>query len=601
MTNECEKRIENWVNKADGQEIILVIGSGFSRNAILNTMHRPVGADMPVWNTLLSKVQEELTGDATIEPPDKLFLFDIYRDQYGEAKYESLLKSSVPDDDISPGEVHHYLTKIPRIRAIITTNNIDTLLKKTFPNAKEVVRDTDVIQMLPGDLEIVYLHGNRSSPESWIYSRTDYEEIEKNYPLKTALCSRLMATFPSIFIGFGYYDQDIHSIMRFVNKASGAYTPPMLSLAVEDANTALVDYWHKMKLEVANVHEHGGDISYELLNALKYVNEKRITALKEKGLLRQGYRIEDSYMDRLVKKKLDCCVQGKGKIKYCEYHKNRQNAEIIRIKEQLPSISGYTSIVLEGSKMMKLIKRLQKGDVISGSWGLMRTHRNWLEKWIRNEIRKGEAISLIITGIAGLSHFVDTMSIIIPILNQASNVEIFVIDICIGPIEDIRGFLAKKNRVAEPGEKKEYMEVYNYCRQANVKVEFKNHDILNKLPGYENHFDIALSHHLITDMGMVERKTKEYVINVFEMLKPDGILILAQNLGPEDEDVVRFQNMMIDTGYVPIDSEKTFDAYDHHGRIDLIEINGQKGMFVDKETLLTVHRKAKVITTIDTK
>lgn len=592
MIKQCKQAIDGWLNKADGQEIVLVIGAGFSRNAIMSSFHSSAGSEIPVWDDVIKAVQTSLRQDKVLDPPDKLFLFDIYRNYFGSNQYEDLLAKTMPDNEVQPGEVHRFLSMIPKIRAIITTNNIDTLLDKTFPNAHKIINDTDITRQLQGEKEIIYLHGHRLYPETWVYSRSDYENLVKNYPLKTGYCKRLLSSYPSLFIGFGYYDEDIHSIMRFVNDKTDQYAPAMLSLAVEDTNNALSSYWEKLGLSIANVHEDGGTISEELINGLNYLNNQRIKELQSKGILSFGYRVGNSYMDKLVEKKLECKKNNKGKIVLCDYHMDRGKAVIYRIpnkSDNIISLSGKTAFIPEDSAIIKVLKRLEAGEIIAGSWGLMPSHREWLSKSIKRYTGKLSHFSLLIAGIAGVPHFVDTMSLIIDVL-KGTTIDVTLVDICVGPLDSIQSFLKKKPRFYS---NKLYSKVYDFFKDRSNKIEYINSDICIPIEGQDGKYDFALSHHLLTDMGITKIKVQKYAERIHAMLKANGILVAAQNIGVDDLKIISFQKMMAVKGLFPVKAESVIDIYDFHQveSTEMKSFNTIQGIYVDKETLLTIHRK----------
>lgn len=592
MNKECRQTIDAWIDKADGQEIVLVIGAGFSRNAIMSSLHSSAGCEIPIWDDVIKAVQTSLCQGKALDPPDKLFLFDIYRNYFGSNQYEDLLAQTMPDNELEPGEVHKFLSGIPKIRAIITTNNIDTLLDKTFPNARKIINDTDITRRSQGEKEIIYLHGHRLFPKTWVYSRSDYERLIENYPLKTGYCKRLLSSYPTLFIGFGYYDEDIHSIMRFVIDATAEYAPAMLSLAVEDTNNALSSYWEKLGLSIANVHEDGGKISEELIDGLKYLNNQRIKELQNKGILSFGYRAGNSYMDMLIEKKLECKKDNKGKILLCDYHLDRSKAAIIRIPSRsanIISLSDKTAFIPENSAVVQVLKRLEAGEIIAGSWGLMPSHREWLKKSIKQYAGKLSHFSLLIAGIAGLPHFVDTMSLVIDTL-KGTTIDVTLVDICEGPLDSIHSFIKKKTGFYTD---KLYSKVHGFFKKSSNKIEYIHSDICIPIKGKDEKYDLAISHHLLTDMGFNEIKMQKYAERIHAMLKPDGILVAAQNIGVDEARIISFQRIMAAKGFFPVNAESVIDIYDFHQveNTEMKDFNAIQGIYVDKETLLTLHRK----------
>lgn len=594
MDNGNKFTLDNWISQVDSNEIIIVIGAGFTKNALMSNNAISTTGKIPLWNDLILDVQKKMK----LESFDPLLSFDIYRKCYGATSYESLLRDSMPNESLVPGPVHTYLTKIPKVKAIITTNNIDTVLDKTFPYDKtnRIIFDVDVASYYANanNGNIIYLHGHRNYPKSWIFSRTDYEDINKEYPLKTSLCRILFASYPSLFLGFGHSDQDLHSIMRYVNYTVNTYKPPMLSLSVSATNPLLVEYWKGIGLSIARITEDGKtqNVSDELLSALEYINKTRINNLIKKNKISRGFRVEESYMDKLVGLKLDCKKRS-GTTILCDYHQSRDKAIIYSLPRNsgIVSVSPYTSKIISNSNTHKLIQRMEKGFVPVGSWSLMPSHRDWLEKGIRKRrVNKGIPIKILIAGIAGLPHFVDTLSLLYKYIPGTVQMEITILDYCIGPLERIKQYVNGNTGYKKREDHDSFKSVYNEIKKRGTDILYIQKDILSD-DWVGNAFDIILSHHLVTDLGVENMyKIGKYAENISMVLKEKGILISAQNFKADDARISSFQDVMQQNGLSIVDSTIDFDIYDF---ITLKVETKTNDIFVDKETLLTIHKKEK--------
>ena len=579
--------IDNWIKMVSSNDIVIVIGAGFSRNAWLDTIDLPADKKIPLWDDLIETVRNKIG----LPMFDSLLAFDIYREHFGKKDYEKLLLESMPDDNLIPSNAHSVLSKMPKIKAIITTNNIDTLLDKTYKNSHKIIKDTDVVGISDEQLSIIYLHGHRNYPESWVFSRNDYDELNCKFPLKTALCKTLLATHPSLFIGFGYSDQDLHSIMKYVNFTVDKYKPAMLSISVSEKNNTLIEYWKKLGLNISISRDETGDksIEEELVDTLQYINKKRIENLIIDGKISPGYRDEKSFMETLVEQKFECKQRNKTIVR-CDYHDSRARSEIYRLSSNcdIVSISAYTAVIKPKSQTAKLIQDMQNGYIPAGSWGLMPSHREWLTDGIKKHLTKSNTINLLIAGVAGLAHFVDTMSLVLKATRYKIHISVTIIDVCLGPIEDIKKFLKKRCLKNSGNNFNIYEEVFNAVRDKKVSITYINDDILkNNLA--ENYFDIVLSHHLVSDLGadniiIIEK----YAEKMFKVLKNKGIVISAQNIKPNEMKIISFQKLMQDKGLTPIDTKSVFDVYDYNNKMIT---ERDLGLFVEKETLLTIHKK----------
>lgn len=583
MNEECRKAIELWVKKCGNKDLVLVIGAGFSKNAQCVDSSR-----IPLWSDIIRHIKDEIK----MPECDPLLAFDIYKKVYGLNCYESYILEMLNDDQLRPGEAHRILGKIPNIKAIITTNNIDTLLDKTFPDAKRIIDESDVSK--DSNLKIYYLHGHRSKPESWIFSFTDYDDIKRKYPLKTSDCKKLLEQYPSLFIGFGHSDPDLHRIMRSVHETMKGHKPAMLSLSVDnDEIDSLAQYWREeVGLTIVKVTDPtNDDIRSQVVESLKFIARNRIDSLKRGHKLSPGYHIENSFMDNIRSNKLDC-KEKKGKVFLCEYHQSRSETIIMHIEnsDEIVLYSPYTTKIKPSEMVNDIFKKMKSGVNPTGSWGLMPSHREWLLNGVSSyfNLKQIKEVKILIAGVGGLPHFVDTMSLLFSLSNRPM-FRITVLDICCGPLHEINQYI--KNNCYKHHEQDEniYQEVHKLIMDGNAIIECNRADLLND--EIKEKYDIILAHHLIScwfyDKDKTE-KIEKYAKTVNEILKNGGIHISAMNTLPNDEKcILEFQEIMIRHSLSVIDTKIVFDLYD----IDN-ERTFDDNTLVDNETLLTIHRKS---------
>lgn len=579
--------IDKWITQIGDRSIVIVVGSGFSLNA--ESSKRLKSRKIPLWDDIISEIQKE-TGDIS---GDNLLSFDIYNEYFGRAKYEQIILDAMPDDSLIPGEAHNCLARMPHIRAIITTNNIDTLLDKTFPHANRIVKDIDIPKLKEDKMDLIYLHGHRTKPESWVFSRTDYDEFEERFPLKSSLCRVLLSTYPSLFLGFGYSDQDLHSIMRYVINTVKEYRPPMLALSTSKKNDILKEYWKKLGLSVSVIHDSwlsSSDKTKAVVDVLEYINKHRISNLIKAGKLSPGFRNIDSYMDELVKESFDCKARD-GNLVLCDYHESRKRAVIYRNLSEADIVpySAYTSYLKPGGKVLSLIDQMNNGFIPSGSWGLMPSHRKWLFNAINGVKAEEDRIRILIVGIAGLPHFVDTVSLIMDSLDGTSLLEITVIDICQGPLKMINDFLKNEYIESDREDSWYYQEVHSYYKDKKISVRCVNSDVFEDDMIESNFYDIVLSHHFLSFYNEEsDSRIKAYCAFITKSIKKNGLLVSAQNIIPSENHILALQNLFSDEGLEPVNMESSFDVYDFNkGTLT----NSSDGKFVDNETILLVHRK----------
>lgn len=581
----CKQKIDTWIKSCGGNDLVLVIGAGFSRNAEMIGESSSKGANsIPIWNDVITRIR----GEINMPNCDSLLAFDLYKNAFGLRAYEELMLSMLKDDDLRPGAPHKLLPRIPRLKAIITTNNIDTLLDKVFPEAKRIICDSDLSKISSSDFSIYYLHGHRSSPSSWINSYSDYDDINQKNQNLTANCRGLLATYPSLFLGFGHSDPDLHSILRFVNKTMGGHKPAMLSLSIENCS-ALEDYWKSIGLTIARVTDidSSNSISAQIANSIKYIVKTRAELLKKSHRLSPGYRIGSSFMDSLRNNR-QRCTEADGIVSLCPYHKSRSETMIRRIvhEEEIVSYTPYTSKIRFNGEITQLIQEMKAGEYPTGSWGLMPSHRKWLIDGIRLYSKESNLIRVLISGIGGLPHFVDIMSLLYSIPDHV-NYHVTVIDLCKGPLFEIKQFILSGTFAHHSIDEQLYLDVRRHIIEEQTIVECLCEDLFSAREVFLSSFDIVLSHHLVSTWGCNNKaRTEEYANVISGILKESGLLISAFNVSINENTIYEFQEIMKRNSLVAVDTKLSFDLYDYD-----ITQPFSEDIIVDNETLLTIHRK----------
>lgn len=587
--------IDQWIAKSLDKPIVLVIGAGFSKNALIRDTNDSASNQVPLWRDVIEILSDRL-GFSRMDHFDDLFIVDLFRDFFGNEVYERVFCESLPDSDIVPGPVHSELARIPLISGVITTNNLDTLLDRTFPRAHRIVKEVDIAGSLDSALDIIYVHGHRSRPETWILSRSDYKDIEANFPVKISIVRNLLARYPSLFIGFGHTDPNLHSIARYLNAAVGSYRPAMLSLSINRPNSALQSHWSKLGLSIAAVSDSVASVEESLLDAIRYISKQRTDTLAKMKKIIPGHRVGESIMESLASIPLDCrCRDGKDYL--CDYHSSRAGAVLYRLADQSTIVptSPFTAIIPEDSDIFHLIRKMAEGFVPTGSWGLMPSHRRWLQQHFAQLAGSREkTLTVLIAGVAGLYHFIDTVSLLLEALEGSTDrgIQVTVIDKCCGPINEIRRYVAQSLDVVEAVEHnvhEPHRRIVSSMERGDLVIHADVADVLSSSASVAYSADVILAHHLVSMWGFEDLfKTKKYAKFVGDVLSPGGALVSAMNVPLDQHAILKCHDVFQGGGLVPLDTELTFDIYD----VDLKNVDLEKGIFsVRNETLLTVHKK----------
>ena len=595
--------INRWIEQAGGKEIVLVIGAGFSKNAVYTDTREPAEEEILDWNGLIEKFRTKLNDFES----DSLMLFDFYKSAFGNAEYRETLLSSLPDDELSPSKTHYALYKIRKIRSIITTNNLDTLLDKTFPNARKIIFDKNIAEMPRNEPDIIYLHGHRKYPESWIFSRNDYDEFEEKYKLKFEFTRLLLAQCPSLFIGFGLNDSNLHLLIKSINKFMGEERPAMISLTVGYPTNGVYSYWDSIGMKIISIDkkecEEMPTISDAVKERIDKIAEERLTRLKTLKIVPQGERLFASAHEELTKIPLECrFIDGKDPF-YCKYHDSRRKTVIYRLNDTGVYTTDLTRVEISmNSDTYKHLQQMKKKIYPTGSWGLMPEHRRWLEKYYKQYSNGKSSVKILLTGIAGLPHFVDITTLLFS-FNSNVEIEMFIIDICEGPIHDIKVFRDRKDTIFEDKSVEDrhlYVKTKEYLNTMKLKLVLISNDILKKDIMNET-VDIVLSHKIASFLKITKkRQMKRYAKAVSSFLKTDGLFISAQNVYNgilDKDDIFKYQDKLNEYHLKTIGTEASFDVYDVDEamiREEHDSISPQTTFYANKETLLTVHEKISI-------
>lgn len=168
--NEIAERL--WAGRA-----AVMVGAGFSKNA---------GGEFPDWNQLGDLFYRKAHGIKPDTSQQKylnvLRLAEEVQAAIGRPALENLLRTSIPDLDVEPSDLHVDLLKLPW--ADVFTTNYDTLLERA--SAKVVTRRYEPVvnkEDIPYAMSprIVKLHGSFPSERPFIITEEDYRRYPHDY------------------------------------------------------------------------------------------------------------------------------------------------------------------------------------------------------------------------------------------------------------------------------------------------------------------------------------------------------------------------------------------------------------------------------------
>lgn len=278
----------SWWIANEGRKPVVVVGSGFTRNAVYKATGAPVRAqDAPLWG----EISKALADDLRIEDAssvDPLALAEFHRHGLGERHFYDMLRDLLPDDALAPGEAHRALFNFD-FEAIVTTNFLDTLLDRDA-RCVPIFDDRDLARRIekPGKIEVLYFHGHRSSPSTWVASRSQYEDLPRKIPMILARVRQLLSQHPVITVGFSMTDPDFHQIYRQISLDMQVTNPAGLSLLgpaspaerTSEQESAQRRYWERLGIRIARFNSWDG-FSGRLVRFFSMANPIEVEELKD--------------------------------------------------------------------------------------------------------------------------------------------------------------------------------------------------------------------------------------------------------------------------------------------------------------------------------
>ncbi|HKO53083.1 MAG TPA: SIR2 family protein, partial [Polyangiaceae bacterium] len=250
------KLIVEWLIAAENRRPVVLVGAGFSRNA----MHKYRGDharrnEVPLWVHLAQQMATHLQVD--VGRYDAPTMADMYVASFGDADLRDLLKSMLPDDALAPGRAHRALANYD-VAALITTNFLDTLLDaakyKEDDNWNRVIADADLSASTKtgrSTPDLIYFHGHRCASDTWIMTRSQYEDVATTRPVVVARVRQLMAQHPLLAVGFGLADPNFHNLYRQVSTNMRRHQPLGLSIQLTEVSEPERRHWDELGIRIA--------------------------------------------------------------------------------------------------------------------------------------------------------------------------------------------------------------------------------------------------------------------------------------------------------------------------------------------------------------
>jgi hypothetical protein len=287
-----------WMSANDGRRPVVLVGAGFTLNALNARTRGPVKrGQVPLWSHLITALASDLDVKAGEYPAPQLA--EIYAETIGKSELERLLMSSLDDEGIVPGPAHDSLFAFD-CEAIVTTNHLDTMLDRSGNAWTRVIRDSDLAMLADRySRQVIYFHGHRSDPSGWVFTRGQYEDIERSRPIIVTKVRQLLAQFPLLIVGYSLQDPDFHQIYRHIGRDMGDRHPRSLAvfLAGNSMKPVEAEHWRRHGIHAVSFRE--GDIGASfsaLFRAGSAPTDSKATLLK----LEETILAQSAFSDRLA-------------------------------------------------------------------------------------------------------------------------------------------------------------------------------------------------------------------------------------------------------------------------------------------------------------
>lgn len=280
MRNQSELYANQIINALVNHRASILVGSGFSRNAISINYSNKV---MPLWNDLIDEFYKRLDLHENQKYMDPLAIAQSMNDMYDRPTLDSLIYELMHEDDFIPGDAHKNLLKLPW--KTVYTTNYDTLLERA---AKQIMEPKYVFVNNVDDLlknndhpRIIKLHGSFPSSGPYIITEEDFRKYPTDYApfVNTVQQSLLENTF--CLIGFSGTDPNFLKWIGWIHDSLGIDKSPLIYMITDKPKSQAETksfYAKKIGLIVLDdfdfLRKYGNDLKKKYETFIKYLHDK---------------------------------------------------------------------------------------------------------------------------------------------------------------------------------------------------------------------------------------------------------------------------------------------------------------------------------------
>lgn len=254
------EQVLSWLVEVGDRSRLVVVGAGFTKNATSST-----GQRIPDWDDLTRQMARHLRLNEKVgnreQRHDPLELADLFVAEHSREALELWLENQLDDGALTTEAAHRALWESGP-HAVITTNFLDTALEKPISSVGIPVYECTHLprKLASHERHLVYFHGHRRAPETWVISRRDYEDLPTKRPAIDVKVRQLLAEFPAVVVGYSMRDPDFHQIYRDTARVLDDRHPPgLVVLPFPDNDERLgrlrTQYWKTLRVRFVHFRE----------------------------------------------------------------------------------------------------------------------------------------------------------------------------------------------------------------------------------------------------------------------------------------------------------------------------------------------------------
>ena len=229
-----------------------MVGAGFSQNAKKMNPH----AKMMTWNTLASTFWELIYADEEkkFDYTTPMHLASLLEARHGRSELDHQIASSLPDDELIPGELHLAMMRLPW-KDLFTTN-YDRLLEKA---AEKTDRSYNVVTnkntlLYKTAPRIIKLHGSFPDISPFIMTEDDFRTYPQKYPEFVNTVRQALIENVFCLIGFSGEDPNFLAWLGWLRDVMGNLASPAYLITYnEKLNEADVKLNYKRGIDYVNM------------------------------------------------------------------------------------------------------------------------------------------------------------------------------------------------------------------------------------------------------------------------------------------------------------------------------------------------------------